>query len=157
MSKINLLKYLSPLRLLNAVRQRGIKGAALHGLRRASIFYERALVGPYFLRINPMSYVCNHACPMCWLHQIPPEELKRQKKKDLEEGMRLDDYNTLFEGMPSGLEEINLVGGGEPLLHPEVVEIMREIKDGKDPMRVCRDMVEDMAGICCPAPDCEAA
>ena len=128
MGKINLRKYINLARLLNAVRQRGIKGAALHGLRRAGTLYERALVGPYFLRINPMGYVCNHACPMCWLHYFPPEELKRQKKTDLEKGMRLGDYRDLFESMPPGLEEVNVVGGGEPLIHPEAVEIMREIK-----------------------------
>lgn len=128
MSKIILPKYMNPVRLLNAVRQRGIKGAALHGLRRAGTLCQRALVGPYFLRINPMSYVCNHDCPMCWLHYVPPEELKRKKKQDLEEGMGLGDYKALFEGMPPGLEEVNVVGGGEPLLHPEAVEIMHKIK-----------------------------
>lgn len=30
------------------------------------------------------------------------------------------------------------------------IEIMKEIRDGKDPVQVCRDMIEDMAGIACP-------
>lgn len=128
MSRIILPKYINPIRLLNAVRQRGIKGAALHALRRAGTLSQRALVGPNSLSVNPMSYVCNHACPMCWLHYLSPEELKHGKEKDLEEGMRLGDYMTLLAGMPPGLEEVNLVGGGEPLLHPEAVEIMRAIK-----------------------------
>jgi radical SAM protein with 4Fe4S-binding SPASM domain len=42
--------------------------------------------------------------------------------------MRLADYKALFQSMPLGREEVNVVGGGEPLIHPEAVEIMREIK-----------------------------
>jgi radical SAM protein with 4Fe4S-binding SPASM domain len=45
--------------------------------------------------------------------------------------MTLDEYRQLFDGMPAGLTEVNVVGGGEPLVHPQCVDIMREIKRHK--------------------------
>lgn len=87
-----------------------------------------ALAGPSLLRINPMDYVCNHTCPMCWLQHLPDEELGRRKKRDLESGMNLSDYVRLFGGMLPGLELVDVVGGGEPLAHPDAIEIMREIR-----------------------------
>ena len=72
--------------------------------------------------------------------------------------MNRDELFSAFRQLPADEQELIreqiLMSGYET---PEAgsamatcLEIMREIKDGKDPMRVCRDMVEDMAGICCP-------
>lgn len=128
MSKYGFLRGLAPARLISAVRVRGLRGVLHHSLRRAGTLMERPLVGPSLLRINPMGYVCNHKCPMCWLQHLDPDELKRQKVTDREAGLRLADYVRLFESMPPGLAEVNVVGGGEPLVHPEAAEIMAEVK-----------------------------
>lgn len=129
MSKASLFHFLvQPGEVVRGVRRLGGKGAVLHGIRRTGAAMERALLGPAQLRINPMGAVCNHTCPMCWLQQLDPDEKKRQFQVDREQGLRLADYEAMLESMPPGLTEVNVVGGGEPLVHPECVEIMRAIK-----------------------------
>ena len=88
----------------------------------------RALTGPYLLRINPMGALCNHTCPMCWRQHHDPDEMMERQRLDRDGVLRLADYRRLFDGMPWGLEEVDLTGGGEPLLHPDALEIMAEIK-----------------------------
>src|SRR5437870_2517069 len=115
MEELSISKILRPGRLLRGLKARGLKGSAFHALRRVGTFAERALVGPDFIRITPMGWVCNHACPMCHLQHTAPDRLKALKKQDVQDGMRLEEYRRLFNGMPPGLEEVNIVGGGEPL------------------------------------------
>ncbi|MBI1785550.1 SPASM domain-containing protein, partial [Candidatus Sumerlaeota bacterium] len=129
MSRFNVLKELKPARVLRGIRNRGVKGAAYFALRRAGTIADHALIGPHLVRINPMDYACNHTCPMCWLQYLAPDELKAQKKRDREQGMTAAEYMRVFDGMPSGVGEINIVGGGEPLIHPEIAAIMRSIKE----------------------------
>jgi len=117
-----------PARLATALRRRGVRGLAYHALRRAGTINEQAFAPPVLMRINPMGYVCNHTCPMCWLQHLDPEVLKREKQRDRAEGMTLQEYRSFFRSVPRGVEEVNVVGGGEPLVHPQAVEIMREIK-----------------------------
>lgn len=123
-----MIKLPTPNRVLEVVRRRGLAAAANHALRRIGTVSERALVGPDLLRINPLGHICNHACPMCFLQHMPEEELKRRKELDRTSAMTLADYAALLDGMPPGLEEVNIVGGGEPLAHSEIVAIMGEIK-----------------------------
>lgn len=118
----------SPARVIDAVRRRGVAGASKHAVRKLGWAAERALIGPESIRINPLGHICNHACPMCFLQQMPPEELKRRKELDRTDALKLADYVALFDSMPSGLEEVNIVGGGEPLAHPQIVGIMEEIR-----------------------------
>lgn len=128
MANFAFLNGLQPARLRHSISKRGAKGTAVHFFRRLGTVTDLAIVGPSVLRINPMGFVCNHTCPMCWLQHLPPEELKRQKKLDRELGMGLQEYKNLFAGMTAGLESVNVVGGGEPLVHPECPEIMTDIK-----------------------------
>jgi MoaA/NifB/PqqE/SkfB family radical SAM enzyme len=128
MPYFSVFNFFRPSRIRQGLARRGFKGALFHALRRCGTAVDQSLVGPYLLRINPMGAVCNHACPMCWLQHQEPDHLKEIKKIDREQGMRLDEYRALFDAMPAGLEEVNIVGGGEPLIHPEILEIMSEIK-----------------------------
>jgi len=121
-------QFLRPSRLLASLRQRGVAGTWTHAVRKAGALAGRALVGPQLLRLTPMGAVCNHACPMCWRQHVDPTELKNFIQTDRELGLRLADYVRLFDGLPPGMREINLVGGGEPLIHPEILPLMREIK-----------------------------
>lgn len=129
MGKLSLLSFLlRPGEIAAGMRRLGAKGALVHGARRGSTVLERALLGPAQLRINPMGVVCNHACPMCWLQHIEPAELERLIRQDRSDRMSLAEYLTLFDGMPPGVTEVNVVGGGEPLVHPQCVDILRAIK-----------------------------
>lgn len=126
--KLPLLRFLRPGKLLGGLRRRGVRGAFWHALRKAGTLRGRALTGPYLLRINPMGALCNHACPMCWRQHHDPADLKARHALDRSGVMRLEDYRRLFSAMPPGLEEVTLTGGGEPLLHPDALAIMAEIK-----------------------------
>lgn len=101
--------------------------AATETLRRIGIVGQRALTGPRWLRICPVGYLCNEDCVMCWRHTIEPERLRTLQATDLEQGLKLDDYRRLLDDMPPGLQWVEIIGGGEPLLHPQITEIMAEI------------------------------
>jgi radical SAM protein with 4Fe4S-binding SPASM domain len=126
--RFSLLEFIRPQRLLRGLRERGLRYAMLHGVRRLGASVDRAVLGPYLLRVNPMGYVCNHACPMCWLQHMADGELAEKKREERRPFMRLEQYVRLFDAMPPGFEELNIVGGGEPLVHPDIVAIMREAK-----------------------------
>lgn len=114
--------------MLEGIQRLGLKGAVTHGVRHASTAAGVTLLGPFQIRINPTDVICNHACPMCYLQYLPPEDLRSEKIRERNQWMLLDDYKQLFDGMPPGLTEVNIVGGGEPLAHPDVVGIMEEVK-----------------------------
>lgn len=128
MSRLSLLKKLAPVRVYRAIRRRGIGWTAHHALRRLGALLGHALTGPQLLRINPMDHLCNLRCAMCWLQFLPIEHLTEMRRIDREEGMKIGDYVRLFNGMLPGIQEVNVVGGGEPLLHPDAMDIMSEIK-----------------------------
>jgi MoaA/NifB/PqqE/SkfB family radical SAM enzyme len=128
MGRLALLKAVTPGRMVEAVRLRGMGGMAQHAIRRVGALAGSALVGPEVVQINPMTYVCNHACPMCWLQHVEPGHLRAMQGREKREGLRLGDYVRLFDGMLPGLREVMLIGGGEPLAHPDAVGIMREVK-----------------------------
>lgn len=132
MGRSSLLKFLvQPDEVVRGVRRLGLKGALMHGVRRTSASVKRAVLGPAQLRINPMGVVCNHTCPMCWLQHMDPAELKRERRRDREESMGLADYEHLLDTVPPGLTEVNVVGGGEPLVHRDCVDILRAIRARK--------------------------
>ena len=132
MGKFSLLKFaVNPREVVAGVRRLGGKGAVMHGVRRMSATMGQALLGPAQLRINPMGAVCNHACGMCWLQHLPPGVKEIEFRKDRATSLTLDEYRALFDGMPPGLTEVNIVGGGEPLVHPQCIDIMREVKRRK--------------------------
>ncbi len=129
MSKLSLFKNFKPSLILSAINNRGMTGFTLHSLRRLGSMYEFVLMGPDTLRINPIGAQCNHACPMCWIRQVEPDERNRLFREDRENAMNLADYRSLFNGMPVGLHEVNVVGGGEPLLHREIIPILTAVKE----------------------------
>ncbi|MCE5229505.1 radical SAM protein [bacterium] len=128
MKTLSLLSFLQPTRITGGLQRRGIYGGALHLLRKIGTLIGYPLTGPYQLRINPVGAICNHACPMCMLQHYDPAELKKLRATDRELGMAMHEYSDLLDGMPIGLSEVNIVGGGEPLIHPDIFAIMHDIK-----------------------------
>jgi len=111
-----------------ALARRGPRGTAMHVLRRAGTVLGRALAGPDLVQLSLLDYTCNHTCPMCALQHLEPEYLRAMKRRDKAAGMRLADYVALFDRLGRGPREINLIGGGEPLLHRDALAVMRQIK-----------------------------
>ena len=88
----------------------------------------RTVAGPRTLHLMPLQFLCNHVCPMCDLQDFEPDVLRRNQRTDLEQGLKLADYERLFDQMLPGLRMVSLFGGGEPLAHPEIEGILRAIK-----------------------------
>jgi radical SAM protein with 4Fe4S-binding SPASM domain len=65
---------------------------------------------------------------MCWHRGLTPAERRERTRRDLDECLKLPEYVRLLDQLPPGVETIELVGGGEPLLYPEVDLLVREIK-----------------------------
>ena len=96
-------------------------------IQRWQRYLTSSLFGPSTVRINPVGYLCNHDCPMCWrlsLSQSTRQELSKQARTALS----LEQYKQLLNELPRGVREIEIVGGGEPLLFPHINELLREIR-----------------------------
>jgi MoaA/NifB/PqqE/SkfB family radical SAM enzyme len=119
---------LSPARLHAALQRRGLRASLFHAARRLGTVMGRAITGPDVIQLSLLDYTCNHTCPMCTLQHHPPEHLRAMKRQDKAEGLRLADYVALFDRLGRGLREVNLIGGGEPLLHRDAIAVMREIR-----------------------------
>ncbi|GAG07291.1 unnamed protein product, partial [marine sediment metagenome] len=89
---------------------------------------DKILVGPREVRINPMSFVCNHDCIMCWRARLSVKERKAYARKD-KNSISLNDYKRLFKQLPFKTRSIDVTGGGEPLLHPQILSILESIKE----------------------------
>jgi MoaA/NifB/PqqE/SkfB family radical SAM enzyme len=119
---------LRPARLRAAIEHRGLCASVLHAARRLGTVMGRAITGPDVIQLSLLDYTCNHTCPMCSLQHLPSEHLRAMKRRDKAEGLRFAEYVALFNRLGRGLREVNLIGGGEPLLHRDALAVMREIK-----------------------------
>jgi MoaA/NifB/PqqE/SkfB family radical SAM enzyme len=102
----------------------------------AGILNDRVYTGPWNVQID-LTNQCNNDCIACWCNspllgdKSMPEQIRRQY---LPYKKVIDLIDELYR---MGTREIYFTGGGEPFMHPKVVEIMRMIKK--------RDMHLDMS------------
>lgn len=90
---------------------------------------KKAFTGPEVLHLD-LTNRCNFNCIACWCNSpllgdkaMPEWERKLTLPLDLIEGI-FDD----LAGM-GGLRQVKLVGGGEPFLHPDILKIVKYIKN----------------------------
>jgi MoaA/NifB/PqqE/SkfB family radical SAM enzyme len=103
---------------------------------------EKAYTGPLWVQIG-IANPCNHRCIMCWDHPsyVPeenpyPDENSRvfyEKHPELKRNKGFMDVNML-ENLADdlyalGTNRIELVGRGEPTLHPKFEKIVQILKD----------------------------
>ncbi len=100
------------------------------GLVVAGIMHgRRAYLGPEILHID-LTNECNSNCIGCWCRSplLKDKEMPLwEKKQTLPLNLiktTLDDLNNL-----GGLREVKLVGGGEPFMHPNILDIVDYIKN----------------------------
>jgi len=75
--------------------------------------------GPWKMQVQPTDR-CNLKCRFCWRNSYSRQEEELSKKKWL---------NIIKESCDAGMKMITIVGGGEPLVRPEVtMAIAKEIK-----------------------------
>lgn len=89
---------------------------------------SKAFVGPEVLHVDLTNH-CNFNCIACWCRspllaeKAMPES---EKKLSLPFGLIKDVFDDLSE--MGGLRQVKLVGGGEPFMHPNILEIIEYIK-----------------------------
>ena len=80
---------------------------------------------PLHLQIYPTNK-CNLNCVGCWLYS---PYLKGVDRVNLEEQLDLDIIKDAVDELhKGGVEEIQISGGGEPLIHPDFLKIVKYIK-----------------------------
>jgi radical SAM protein with 4Fe4S-binding SPASM domain len=83
---------------------------------------------PLHVQIDPVG-VCNHDCPFCYFRAGARHDgqvrFDVQRQIDYFDGERL--IAVLNELADLGVQAITLVGGGEPLLHPQIERILETI------------------------------
>jgi MoaA/NifB/PqqE/SkfB family radical SAM enzyme len=86
--------------------------------------------GPLYMQIS-ISDPCNHRCVMCAYHPPTDESVRLgQFGGDLPGLMPPEDFKRLVAELRAlGTRQIDLVGRGEPLLHPHAAEMVAYAKD----------------------------
>jgi MoaA/NifB/PqqE/SkfB family radical SAM enzyme len=89
---------------------------------------SRAFVGPEVLHID-LTNRCNFNCMACWCRSpLLGEKAMPEWEKKLTLPLKL--IKGVFDDVArmGGLRQVKLVGGGEPFMHPDILEIVEYIK-----------------------------
>ena len=90
---------------------------------------ERAFTGPEVLHID-LTNRCNFNCLACWCRSpLLGEKTMPEWEKKL--SLPLDAVKSVFDDLNrmGGLRQVKIVGGGEPFMHPDILQIIEYIKD----------------------------
>ncbi len=88
---------------------------------------RNAFTGPDTLQIDPTNN-CNNDCIACWCHSPLLTEMKMPPEVRLQT-IPLQNLNRLVDDVAAmGTREIYLAGGGEPFMHPQIMEFLAHIK-----------------------------
>jgi MoaA/NifB/PqqE/SkfB family radical SAM enzyme len=95
-------------------------------LRVLGVLLERTFIGPVDLVLD-LIHVCNANCVHCWIHS--PNASKRLRHDFKRQAMALETVKTIVDDADRiGINGITLLGDGEPLLHPDFIDILKHIK-----------------------------
>lgn len=89
---------------------------------------SKAFIGPEVLHID-LTNMCNFDCIACWCRSPLLEDKAMpawEKRLTLPLGLLKSVLDELFS--MGGLKQVKLVGGGEPFMHPDILEIVEYIK-----------------------------
>jgi len=96
---------------------------------------SRAFIGPEIVQFD-VTNRCNNNCLCCWNNSPLLGEPNEEKKKEREYELPLDLIKkTINELREIGTKTLFLAGGGEPFIHPQIIEILECAKNNG--MRVC--------------------
>ena len=90
---------------------------------------RRAFTGPEIVQFD-ITNRCNNNCLCCWRNSPllgePAEEIKREKRLELPFSLI---QKTIKELKEIGTKVLFFAGGGEPFIHPDIMEILECAKD----------------------------
>jgi len=92
-------------------------------------FVSGKITAPIYVRVKPLNR-CNHKCFWCVYHEPELSQMHEDMNKmdiiSLEKMIELlDDFKEI------GVQAVTYSGGGEPLMHPNIVEILEKTKEHK--------------------------
>ncbi|MFH0940911.1 MAG: radical SAM protein [Candidatus Omnitrophota bacterium] len=94
-----------------------------------------AVLGPEIVQFD-ITNRCNNDCICCWNNSPLLEEPTPEKKKNNECELPFGIIKrAIFELKEMGTKTLFLAGGGEPFMHPDVIEILKCAKENG--MKVC--------------------
>ena len=108
----------------------------LGGLERVKLAQVVPLDTPFTLYIFPTTF-CNFKCIYC-AHSQPSEELLPQYGF-VKENMKMETLDNILKQLkqfPQKLKVISLTGHGEPMLHKQLPEMIRKVKEANVAERV---------------------
>lgn len=98
----------------------------------SGILKKKVLTGPWSVQID-LTNQCNNDCLACWCRSkflkdkaMKPEVVKQSLSYEKVIGL-IDELDKL------GVRDIYFTGGGEPFMHPKILDIMRYIKKKRNP------------------------
>ena len=128
-------------RLVNQIKEQGIRSVICSGLRSirpVSVFGRHldtlgvldgvyAYKGPGFAQID-LTNNCNNDCIGCWCNSplLEDKKISSEVKKQTIPYRRV--IKLIDELYKMGTTHIYYAGGGEPFMHPEIMEILRHTK-----------------------------
>ena len=91
-------------------------------LRALGAICEDVFIGPYLVVIELLQD-CNTNCLHCWVHSERGK--KRQDSNFFKGKMNIEMFRHIAKkAMAAGVERISLLANGEPLMHPEITQII---------------------------------
>lgn len=97
-------------------------------LRSHLLHAARAFCGPEVLHVDLTNH-CNFDCIACWCRS-PLLKDKAMPEWEKKLSLPLDIIKGVFDDLQEmgGLRQVKLVGGGEPFMHPDILDIVSYIK-----------------------------
>jgi MoaA/NifB/PqqE/SkfB family radical SAM enzyme len=96
-------------------------------LRVLGILLDRTFIGPVDLVLD-LIHVCNTNCAHCWIHS--PNASKGLNAAFKKQAMSLETVKAIVDdACRLGVNGITLLGDGEPLLHPNFLDILKYIRN----------------------------
>jgi MoaA/NifB/PqqE/SkfB family radical SAM enzyme len=96
-----------------------------HHQKKLSSFLDGKIISPVYVRVKPTNK-CNHSCYYCAYDSENPtvQELGRKDEIPQSKLMQiLDDFKEM------GVKAVTYSGGGEPLMHPNILDVLRKTID----------------------------
>ena len=105
-----------------------LKGLIQKAKIAAGILNRKIYTGPWHVQVD-LTYRCNNNCLACWCNSplLGDREMDSKTKAKTLPFERVIHLVDELDAM--GVREIHFTGGGEPFMHPRILDIMKHVKN----------------------------